>query len=106
MENLVATTRGLRERREVEVMDEKQRILKTLTDLYDGHPWTDLWIAGVILGLTAEQASAKPAEHLHSIWAQLNHIILWANQDFTPYVTAVSGRTTGFRRLRANRRHF
>ena len=77
MESLVATTRGLRERREVAVMDEKQRILKTLTDLYDGHPWTDLSIAGVIRSLTAEQASAKPTEHLHSIWAQLNHIILW-----------------------------
>src|SRR6266700_1602214 len=58
-------------------MDEKQRILKTLTDLYDGRPWTDLSIAEVIHDLTAEQASAKPADHLHSIWAQLNHIILW-----------------------------
>jgi uncharacterized damage-inducible protein DinB len=58
-------------------MNESQRILKTLADLYDGHPWTDLSIAEVVRGLTAQQASAKPADHLHSIWAQLNHIILW-----------------------------
>jgi uncharacterized damage-inducible protein DinB len=58
-------------------MCEKQRILKTLSDLYDGSPWTDLSILGVVGDLTAEQASAKPIAQMHSVWEYLNHIIYW-----------------------------
>jgi uncharacterized damage-inducible protein DinB len=58
-------------------MGEKQRILKMLSDLYDGSPWTDLSILGVVGDLTAAQASAKPIAQMHSVWEYLNHIIYW-----------------------------
>lgn len=58
-------------------MTEKERILKTLSDLYDGRPWTDLSILQVVGDLTAEQASSKPLLQMHSVWAYLNHIVFW-----------------------------
>ena len=58
-------------------MDEKQRILKTLSDLYDGCTWTDLSILQVVGNLTSEQAFAKPVARMHSVWEYLNHIIFW-----------------------------
>lgn len=58
-------------------MGEKRRILKTLSDLYDGSPWTDLSIRRVVGDLTAGRASAKPFPHVHSVWEHLNHIVLW-----------------------------
>ena len=58
-------------------MKENQRILKTLSDLYDGRSWTDLSILQVVGDLTAEQANTKPFVQMHSIWRYLDHIVFW-----------------------------
>ena len=58
-------------------MNEKNRILKTLSDLYDGQPWTDISILQIIKDITATQAAAKPLSGMHSIWEYLNHMIHW-----------------------------
>lgn len=72
-------------------MGEKQRILKTLSDLYDGSPWTELTIRRVVGDLAAAQAAAKPLAHMHSVWEYLNHIIYWR----TLAARAMSGQEPG-----------
>lgn len=58
-------------------MNESHRILKTLSDLYDDQPWTEISIRQVTVGITATQAAAKPLSEMHSIWEYLNHMIYW-----------------------------
>jgi uncharacterized damage-inducible protein DinB len=58
-------------------MKETQRITKLFEDLYDGDPWIDVTILGVLKNVSAQQAAKKIAPGRNSIWQIVNHIISW-----------------------------
>lgn len=60
-------------------MSETQRISNLYQKLYDGSPWIDITIRGVLENITAEQAAKKVLPNANTIWEITNHIIAWRN---------------------------
>ena len=58
-------------------MKETERIIKLFEDLYNGSPWIDVNIIGILEGITAEQAARHPFPKRNSIWEIVNHLISW-----------------------------
>jgi uncharacterized damage-inducible protein DinB len=58
-------------------MKETQQIAKLFEDLYDGDPWIDVTILGVLKNVSPQQAAKKIAPGRNSIWQIVNHIISW-----------------------------
>lgn len=58
-------------------MKETQHITKLFEDLYDGDPWIDVTILGVLRNISPQQAAKKMAPGRNSIWQIVNHIISW-----------------------------
>jgi uncharacterized damage-inducible protein DinB len=58
-------------------MKETQQITKLFEDLYDGDPWIDVTILGVLKNVSPQQAAKKIAPGRNSIWQIVNHIISW-----------------------------
>jgi len=58
-------------------MSETEKIQKLFNDLHSGEPWLDVTLTGMLKGLTASQASAKPLDNLHSSWDVVVHIMFW-----------------------------
>jgi uncharacterized damage-inducible protein DinB len=58
-------------------MKETQHIAKLFEDLYDGDPWIDVTILGVLKNVSPQQAAKKIAPGRNSIWQIVNHIISW-----------------------------
>lgn len=58
-------------------MKETQQITKLFEDLYDGDPWIDVTILGVLKNVSPQQAAKKIAPGRNSIWQIVNHIVSW-----------------------------
>lgn len=58
-------------------MKETARSIKLFKDLYNGHPWIDVNIVGVLTQINALQASKKIFPNCNSIWEIINHLISW-----------------------------
>ena len=58
-------------------MKETQHITKLFEDLYDGDPWIDVTILGVLKNVSPQQAAKKIAPGRNSIWQIVNHIVSW-----------------------------
>ncbi len=58
-------------------MKETIRIRKLFDDLYQGNPWIDVNIIGVLTDISASEASRKLYPNWNSIWEILNHLIEW-----------------------------
>jgi uncharacterized damage-inducible protein DinB len=58
-------------------MKETQHITKLFKDLYDGDPWIDVTILGVLKNVSPQQAAKKLAPGRNSIWQIVNHIVSW-----------------------------
>jgi uncharacterized damage-inducible protein DinB len=59
-------------------MKEIDRIKKLVHDHYNGQPWLDVTIMGVLEDLTYLEASKKIGEH-NTIWQLVVHITEWKN---------------------------
>jgi uncharacterized damage-inducible protein DinB len=58
-------------------MRESTRIVSLFEKLYNGDPWIDLNIVGVLNQISAEQASKKISANANSIWEITAHLIQW-----------------------------
>ena len=58
-------------------MKETERIASLFSDLYDGQPWIDVNITGILNKITAEQAVKKISPRWNSVWEITNHLIYW-----------------------------
>jgi len=68
-------------------MSEAARLIDQFTRAHDGDPWHGSPVKEVLRGVTAEQASRKPANGAHSIWELVLHMTGWRNE--------VAARATG-----------
>lgn len=58
-------------------MKENEKIQKLFNELHNGEPWLDVTLTGMLKGINASRASAKPLENIHSIWEIIVHITFW-----------------------------
>ena len=58
-------------------MEEKQRVSKLFSDLYDGNAWIDVTIVRTLKNINSGQAFSRPVAKLNSIWEIVNHLISW-----------------------------
>jgi uncharacterized damage-inducible protein DinB len=58
-------------------MRESTRIVSLFEKLYNGDPWIDVNIVGVLHKISAEQASKKVSANANSIWEITVHLIHW-----------------------------
>lgn len=56
-------------------MHELDRIVGQMKQAHIGNPWTDVPLAGLLEGLTSEQAAARPIPNANSIWEIVLHLI-------------------------------
>lgn len=61
-------------------MTEIDRIIDELRREHDGDPWYGSPLLGILDGVTAEQAAAKPVRGAHSIWELVLHITGWKGE--------------------------
>jgi uncharacterized damage-inducible protein DinB len=59
------------------VMKETTRIAALFDDLYNGEPWIDMTLKGVLRKITAKQAARRISPEYNSVWEIVNHIIKW-----------------------------
>ncbi|WP_284653077.1 DinB family protein [Flavobacterium terrisoli] len=60
-------------------MKEPKRICSLYQKLYNGSPWIEITITGVLENITAGQAAKKALPNANTIWEITNHIISWRN---------------------------
>lgn len=58
-------------------MKETVRISDLFKQLYNGEPWIDITLAGILNGLSADEAARKVYPDSNTIWEITNHIIKW-----------------------------
>ena len=58
-------------------MSEIDRILDQLKRAFEGNAWHGLAVKEVLVGVTAEQAHARPLANAHNIWEIVHHIAVW-----------------------------
>jgi len=58
-------------------MSENERMSKLFRDLFDGDPWLDSSILGILEVVSAQKAAARPTNVTNSIWEMVNHISSW-----------------------------
>jgi uncharacterized damage-inducible protein DinB len=58
-------------------MKEAERIIKLFEALYEGSPWIDVNIVGILNNITSDQAIKKIRADRNSIWEIVNHLINW-----------------------------
>ena len=68
-------------------MPEAARLVDQFKRAHDGDPWHGSPVKAILEGVTAEQASRKPAGGAHSIWELVLHMTGWRNE--------VAARATG-----------
>jgi uncharacterized damage-inducible protein DinB len=61
-------------------MSEIDRIIDELQREHGGDPWHGSPLLGILEGVTADQAAAKPLPGAHSIWELVLHIIGWKGE--------------------------
>jgi len=60
-------------------MSELISIINELKNIHDGNAWHAPPLRESLVGLRAEQATAKPIANAHSIWEIVSHIAGWEN---------------------------
>jgi uncharacterized damage-inducible protein DinB len=60
-------------------MTEIERILDQLSRAHEGSAWHGPSVREALVGVTAEQAHARPLPNAHSIWELVHHIAVWEN---------------------------
>ena len=60
-------------------MTEIERILDQVKRAFEGEAWHGPSVREALLGVTAEQAQARPLANAHSIWELVHHIAVWEN---------------------------
>ena len=68
-------------------MTESVRIVDQLNRAITGHPWHGTSIGGLLRGVTASRAAARPIRSAHTIWELVRHLTAWTNE--------VAGRVDG-----------
>lgn len=58
-------------------MTESERLLDLFGELYDGHPWIDVTLVGVLENIPAEKAHKRVLNNCNTIWEIVNHLIRW-----------------------------
>ena len=58
-------------------MKETKRITSLFEKLYEGSPWIDVNLRGVLSEITPKQASTRVLGKYNSIWEIVNHLISW-----------------------------
>jgi hypothetical protein len=58
-------------------MTEIERILDQLKRAYEGGAWHGPSVREALVGVTAQQAHARPLPNAHSIWELVHHIAVW-----------------------------
>jgi uncharacterized damage-inducible protein DinB len=58
---------------------EIERILDQFRRAYEGEAWHGPSVREALVGITAEQAHARPLANAHSIWELVQHIAVWEN---------------------------
>ena len=61
-------------------MKERDRLIDQFEREIAGEPWHGPSLAGILDGLTAEQAAHKPSPDAHSIWEILVHMTGWKRE--------------------------
>ena len=59
---------------------ERERLDKEISDAYDGDPWHGSPVTGILDGITAEQAAARPIPTAHTIWELVLHMTGWTRE--------------------------
>ena len=72
-------------------MSEIDRIIDQLRREHEGDPWHGSPLSGILEGITAEQAAAKPVRNGHSIWELVLHMTGWKGEG----ARRVSGAPAG-----------
>jgi uncharacterized damage-inducible protein DinB len=57
-------------------MNEQQRLSALFQNLYNGHPWLDITLTGVLENIPAEKANIRVG-NCNTIWEIVVHIIRW-----------------------------
>ena len=71
-------------------MDEISRIADQLARACDGDAWYGPSTAGVVAGLTAEQAAHRPLPQAHTIWELALHVTAWNREVLRRLRTGVA----------------
>jgi uncharacterized damage-inducible protein DinB len=58
-------------------MTESERLFDLFGNLYDGHPWIDVTLVGVLQDIPAGQAHKRVLNNCNTIWEIVNHLIQW-----------------------------
>lgn len=58
-------------------MTEIERILDQLQRAYESNAWHGPSVRELLVGVSAEQAHARPLANAHSIWELVQHIAVW-----------------------------
>ena len=61
-------------------MTEIDRLVDQLQREHEGDPWHGSPLCGILQGITAAQAAARPIANAHSIWELVLHITGWKNE--------------------------
>lgn len=77
-------------------MREAPRIAQLSASVLEGHPWHASSAAGVLRGITADEAMARPLKDCHTIIEIVLHMTSWAEEvrarlDGTPAGTPATG---------------
>ncbi|HOY04799.1 MAG TPA: DinB family protein [Saprospiraceae bacterium] len=57
-------------------MTDQQRLSALFQNLYNGHPWIDVTLSGVLENIPAEKALQRVGS-CNTIWEIVNHLIRW-----------------------------
>jgi uncharacterized damage-inducible protein DinB len=61
-------------------MRETRRIAQLSESVLQGHPWHASSVAGVLRGITASEAMARPLRRCHTIFEIVLHLTSWAEE--------------------------
>jgi uncharacterized damage-inducible protein DinB len=62
-------------------MDHDARLaLSRVLDVHSGDPWHGFSTHRILQGIAAQQAAAKPADEMHSVWEILLHMTAWTHE--------------------------
>ncbi|MGQ0561333.1 MAG: DinB family protein [Gemmatimonadota bacterium] len=61
-------------------MTRKEQLIDALTRSFDGPAWHGPALQDALADVTAEEASFRPANHVHSMWELTLHVAGWAGE--------------------------
>ena len=75
-------------------MTESELLLDLFGNLYDGHPWIDVTLVGVLENIPAEKAQKRVLNNCNTIWEIVNHLIQW-RKNVLQRVQGITLKTPG-----------